>query len=98
MAEAQNPLQASETARPPVLALTPREAAAALGISERTLFTWSKERGLPFVKVDRTVRYPVDGLRIWLAEEAGRGGWDDPGTTKPRKPGQRPAGRFKGFT
>lgn len=48
------------------LALRPKDAAAALGISERLLYAWSHGRGLPVVRIDRTVLYPVAGLRKWL--------------------------------
>jgi len=56
------------------LALRPREAAKALGISERLL--WGKTRigEIPHIRVGRAVLYPVDMLREWLAEriEGGR--------------------------
>lgn len=68
--ETSNPLQAAPAAETPVLALRPVEAARSLGISPRTLWSWSRDRGLPYIKVDRTVLYPVDGLRLWLAEQS----------------------------
>ena len=58
---------------PPViepLALRPREAAQALGISERLLWDWAHQRGLPYVQLDRLVVYPVEGLRLWLREHS----------------------------
>jgi len=59
------------TNTPPALALRPREAAKALGISARTLWTWTKSGLLPCVRVGRgrrqVVLYPVEQLRAWLA-------------------------------
>ena len=55
----------------PTLALRPREAAKALGISTRTLWSWTKGGLLPCVRVGRgkrqVVLYPVEQLRAWLA-------------------------------
>ncbi len=54
------------------LLLTARDAAKALAISERTLWTLSAPRGpvcvtrLPGV---RSVRYSVDALREWVASQ-----------------------------
>jgi excisionase family DNA binding protein len=48
------------------LALRPRDAAAALGVSERLLLDWRKNHGLPFVRLGETVLHPVDELRAWL--------------------------------
>lgn len=55
----------------PVLALRPREAAKALGVSERTLWSWTGDGLIPCVRVgaSRTVLYPVDMLRRWLEEQ-----------------------------
>jgi len=52
------------------LALRPREAAKALGISERLLWEWTRNGTVPHVKVGRTVLYPVDALRDWLGCQA----------------------------
>jgi len=48
------------------LALRPKDAAAALGISERTLWDWTHQYGLPHVQRGRLVLYPVAGIRLWL--------------------------------
>lgn len=50
------------------LALRPREAAKALGVSERVLWSWTADRtsGIPFVRKGRCVLYPVRDLRDWL--------------------------------
>ena len=45
------------------LYLTPREAACALGICERTLWTLTQCGSIPCVRFGRAVRYAVDALR-----------------------------------
>jgi len=50
----------------PPLALRPRDAALALGISERLLQDWAKHHGLPCVRLGQVVLYPVDEVRQWL--------------------------------
>jgi excisionase family DNA binding protein len=54
----------------PCLAMRPREAAKALGISERTLWEWAHRGEVPYVQIGKTIRYPVDALRRWLDERA----------------------------
>jgi excisionase family DNA binding protein len=51
------------------LALTPREAASALSISERTLWALSQSGEIPRIKIGRSVRYRVETLREWLAQQ-----------------------------
>ena len=58
------------------LALRPREAAKALGISARTLWALTTPRGpIPCLRIGhgkrQTVLYPVAELERWLAEQAG---------------------------
>jgi hypothetical protein len=50
------------------LALRPREAAAALGLSERALRSLLPR--LPHFREGAAVLIPVDGLRRWLEERA----------------------------
>lgn len=51
----------------PILTLRRREAARALGISERTLFKLTAPRGpIRCVKTPKAVLYPLDELRAWL--------------------------------
>ena len=50
------------------LALRPKEAAEALGISERALRSLRPE--LPQVRLGRTVLFPVKLLEEWLAQRA----------------------------
>jgi len=59
------------------LALRPKDAARALGISERLLWTWTNTGRIPCVRIGRAVTYPVDGLKDWLAQRAKRGGRHD---------------------
>ena len=53
------------------LALRPREAAKALGISERMLWSLTAPRGtVPAVRIGTCVLYPVTGLQAWLDRHA----------------------------
>ena len=52
------------------LSLRPREAAAAIGISARTLWTLTKRGEIPHTRLGRTVLYPVEALRRWLQERS----------------------------
>ena len=57
------------------LALRPRDAAKALGISARKLWeiTADKTSGIPHVRLGRAILYPLDLLRDWLAKQAAKG-------------------------
>ncbi len=56
---------------PTALALRPREAAKALGISERMLWSLTAPRGtIQSVRVGSCVLYPVAGLQVWLDRQA----------------------------
>ena len=66
------------------LALRPREAAQALGISARTLWGLTAPRGpIPCLRIGhgkrQTVLYPVAELQAWLSRqaEAEKGGDDE---------------------
>jgi excisionase family DNA binding protein len=52
-----------------VMSLRPRNAAKALGISERALWEYTKQGLIPHVRVGRTVLYPLGVLRSWLKRE-----------------------------
>ncbi|MCK4871142.1 MAG: helix-turn-helix domain-containing protein [Phycisphaerales bacterium] len=60
---------------PPVLALRPKQAAKALGIGERLLWSLTADQasGVPHVRIGRCVVYPVDELRRWLRERSEQG-------------------------
>lgn len=48
------------------LALSPNEAAEALGISRRTLDDYSRKGLIPRKRVGKRVLFPVEGLRAFL--------------------------------
>ncbi len=52
------------------LSYRPRDAARALGISERTLWAWTKAKAIPHIKRGRMTLYPRDLLEQWLHEQA----------------------------
>ncbi|MHC4071463.1 MAG: helix-turn-helix domain-containing protein [Planctomycetota bacterium] len=54
----------------PCLAMRPREAAKALGISERLLWEWTDKGVVPHVRLGKAILYPVDSLREWLQRQA----------------------------
>ena len=66
------------------LALRPREAAKALGISPRLLWQLTKDGRIPWVRIGgtkrRTVLYPLADLQAWLSRKAATttGGDNDP--------------------
>jgi excisionase family DNA binding protein len=55
------------------LLLTPRQAAEALQISERKLWSMKASGEIPYVLLGRSVRYPVADLQRWI-EERMKGG------------------------
>jgi len=50
----------------PQLLLSPREAARALSICERTLYALTKAGEIPAVRIGRAVRYSMDDLKDWI--------------------------------
>lgn len=58
------------------LALRPREAAKALGISARHLWQLTKDGHIPCVRVGsgtrKTVLYPVAELQAWLVQQTAK--------------------------
>jgi excisionase family DNA binding protein len=56
------------------LAVRPRQAAKAIGISQRLLWQLTRDGRIPCVRVGsgkrRIVLYPVAELRAWLSREA----------------------------
>jgi len=54
----------------PTLALRPREAAKALGISERALWGFTADGKIPCVTVGRAKLYPIELLQKWLRDQA----------------------------
>jgi excisionase family DNA binding protein len=62
-----NPPDGNELA---LLALRPKQAAKALGIGERLLWSMTNNGQIPHVRLGRAIVYPVDELKSWLAEQA----------------------------
>lgn len=60
----------NEATATPKLLLRPKEAAEALAISERTLFTLTKEGKIPHVPVgERSIRYDLEDLKEYLQSQ-----------------------------
>ena len=55
------------------LAMRPRKAAKALGISERLLWEHTERGAIPHIRLGKAILYPVDSLRKWLIRQAGQG-------------------------
>jgi excisionase family DNA binding protein len=53
------------------LLLRPREAAAALAISPRKLWSLTKSGEIQAVRVGRAVRYQIEELRAWISRRSG---------------------------
>jgi excisionase family DNA binding protein len=54
------------------LAVRPREASAMLGISERTLWSLTKNGDVPCIRAGRVKLYSLEALREWLAARASK--------------------------
>lgn len=52
------------------LLLSPREAVKALSICERTLYSLTKARAIPCIRLRRCVRYSLRDLEQWIAENS----------------------------
>jgi len=55
------------------LAVGTTEAARLLGVSRPTLYTLLHQEGFPAFRVGTRVLISVDGLRDWIARQAGEG-------------------------
>lgn len=64
-----NTLYRQERTESPKLLVTAREAAAALSISERSLWGLTNQGLLRCVRIGRSVRYAVDDLREFIASK-----------------------------
>jgi len=51
---------------PPRLLLTPRRAAEALSVCEKTLYNLTRRGELPAVKIGRAVRYALSDLQAFI--------------------------------
>ncbi len=54
----------------PCIGMRAREAAKALGVSERTLWQWAAEGIIPHVRIGKVRLFPADVIRRWLSEQA----------------------------
>lgn len=61
---------ASDAKDPPTLLLTADQAAKALAISPRALWTLTKCGEVPSIRLGRSVRYSVDQLREWIGGQS----------------------------
>jgi excisionase family DNA binding protein len=50
------------------IALRPKEAADALGVSDRTLRMWMRDQELPYFQIDRGILIPTAELREWIRD------------------------------
>jgi excisionase family DNA binding protein len=62
----------AQTARE-LIVLRPREAARMLGVCERTLREWTREKRVPHKRMGRVVLYSLVELQRWLADCESRG-------------------------
>lgn len=53
----------------PTLLLTPKQAAEALAISPRKLWSMTASREIPHLRIGRAVRYPLDSLQQWIDDQ-----------------------------
>lgn len=58
------------TEEPFPLLLSPRDAAKALSVCEKTLWTITQKGDIPVIKIGRLVRYPVEGLKSWIENKS----------------------------
>lgn len=63
-------VELSQTKTVPALSLRPREAAAAIGVSPRTLWGLTAAGKVPHVRLGRAILYPVPGLQDWLSSKS----------------------------
>lgn len=61
------------TNSPRPLSLRPKEAAKAIGIGERLLWSLTNQGLIPHRRVGRCILYSVAELEKWLADEADKG-------------------------
>ena len=59
------------------LAYRPQEAAALLGVSDRTLRKWMRDDALPYLRLDGVVLIPRARLEEWIEARLTTGGATD---------------------
>ena len=60
----------------PALLLTPQQAAEALAISPRKLWSMTSAGEIPHVRLGRSVRYPIADLEHWIDGQKSGGQFD----------------------
>lgn len=63
----------SSTSATPVLLLAPAEAAIALSISQRTLFSLRAAGEIPSLKIGQLTRYAADDIAKWIGAQRNGG-------------------------
>ena len=61
----------TETTSAPAILMTPRQAAKALAISERTLWELTRRGAIPRLKIGASVRYDVKDLQAFIDKKKG---------------------------
>ncbi len=64
-----NTFDNSQAETPAKLLINSREAAKALGISERKLWSMTQASQIPVVRLGRSVRYSVRTLESWIEQQ-----------------------------
>lgn len=49
--------------------LSTKELSELLGVNTNTLSNWRKEKGLPFIQVEKTIRYNRQEVEVWLKSQ-----------------------------
>lgn len=62
-----------DTSRSLPLLLTAPQAAKALAISARTLWTLTARGEVPAIRIGRSVRYAPNDLRLWIESQRNKG-------------------------
>jgi excisionase family DNA binding protein len=67
--------------------LTTREVADELGVTPDTVLTWTRERGLPAIRLtSRAIRFRPAEVEAWLAERETANGAAEERVTEPHAP------------
>ena len=49
--------------------LSPQELSTALNISIETVYAWTSQKRIPYIKMGRLVRFNVDEVNKWLERQ-----------------------------
>ncbi len=49
--------------------LSPQELSATLNISIETVYAWTSQKRIPYIKMGRLVRFNVDEVNKWLERQ-----------------------------